>query len=59
MWTTADLCDLHGANLQVAQPLFHSYGGVTSFCGPIATTKVSEDNTSVRLRLQELGSGVS
>jgi regulator of ribonuclease activity A len=57
MWTTADLCDQHGASLQVAQPHLHSYGGASSFCGPIATTKVNEDNTSVRLRLQEPGMG--
>jgi regulator of ribonuclease activity A len=57
MWTTADLCDQYGANLQVAQPLLHSYGGAASFCGPIATVKVNEDNTSVRLRLQEPGMG--
>jgi regulator of ribonuclease activity A len=57
MWTTADLCDQHGASLQVAQPLLHSYGGATAFCGPIATVKVNEDNTSVRLRLQEPGMG--
>src|SRR3954468_389733 len=55
MWTTADLCDQHGADLQVAQPLLHSYGGAASFCGPIVTVKVNEDNTSVRLRLQEPG----
>lgn len=57
MWTTADLCDQYGASLQVAQPLLHNYGGAASFCGPIATVKVNEDNTSVRLRLQEPGLG--
>ena len=57
MWTTADLCDQYGATLQVAQPLLRSYGGASAFCGPIATVKVNEDNTSVRLRLQEPGMG--
>ena len=57
MWTTADLCDQHGASLQVAQPFLRSYGGAAAFCGPIATVKVNEDNTSVRLRLQEPGMG--
>lgn len=55
MWTTADLCDQHGAGLQVAEPRLRSYGGAQAFCGPIATVKVYEDNTSVRLRLQEPG----
>jgi regulator of ribonuclease activity A len=57
MWTTADLCDQHGAAVQVTQPLFRSFGGTKSFCGAIATVKVVEDNTSVRLRLQEPGNG--
>jgi regulator of ribonuclease activity A len=57
MWTTADLCDQYGAGLQVAEPLLRSYGGAPAFCGPIATVKVNEDNTSVRLRLQEPGMG--
>jgi regulator of ribonuclease activity A len=65
MWTTADLCDEHDANpsanpdaaLQVARPLLRSYGGVRAFCGPIATVQVQDDNTSVRLRLQEDGAG--
>ena len=57
MWTTADLCDQYGAALEVAQPLLHSYGGARAFCGPIATVQVENDNTSVRLRLQEAGLG--
>lgn len=57
MWTTADLCDQYGASLQVAQPILRSYGGTLAFSGPIATVKVNEDNTSVRLRLQEPGMG--
>jgi regulator of ribonuclease activity A len=57
MWTTADLCDLYGGSLQVATPLLHHFGGVRRFCGPIATAKVQDDNTSVRQRLEELGWG--
>jgi len=57
MWTTADLCDQYGAGLQVAEPLLRSFGGAPAFCGPIATVRVNEDNTSVRLRLQEPGMG--
>jgi regulator of ribonuclease activity A len=57
MWTTADLCDQFGAAVQVAQPILRSFGGMRSFCGAIASVKVFEDNTSVRLRLQEPGNG--
>ena len=57
MWTTADLCDEHGGGVQVARPLLRAYGGVSAFCGPIATVQVQNDNTSVRLRLQEPGQG--
>lgn len=62
MWTTADLCDQYlgnekGATLQVAQPLLRSFGGISAFCGAIATVQVQDDNTSVRLRLQEAGNG--
>lgn len=57
MWATADLCDEYGAAIQVAQPLLRSYGGASAFCGAIATVLVDDDNTSVRLRLQEPGQG--
>lgn len=62
MWTTADLCDTYLQNdtdvsVQVAQPCLRAYGGISSFCGPIATVQVQDDNTSVRLRLQEEGNG--
>jgi regulator of ribonuclease activity A len=57
MWTTADLCDEHDAALEVAQPILRHYGGAAAFSGPIATARVWDDNTSVRLRLQEPGLG--
>ncbi len=30
---TADLCDEHEAIVDVAEPMFHNYGGRRSFCG--------------------------
>lgn len=57
MWTTADLCDDYGPGVQAAQPLLHDFGGADAFCGPIATVKVEDDNTSVRVRLEEPGLG--
>ncbi|HEX9811080.1 MAG TPA: ribonuclease E activity regulator RraA [Burkholderiales bacterium] len=54
---TADLCDRHGDQLQVVDPIFHSYGGRPAFAGRIATVKVHEDNKLVRAELEKDGSG--
>ncbi|MDE2799228.1 MAG: ribonuclease E activity regulator RraA [Gemmatimonadota bacterium] len=56
---TTDLCDEHETDpaLQVAEPIFNDYGGVTAFCGPIATVKVHEDNVLVREILETPGEG--
>ncbi|HET6757033.1 MAG TPA: ribonuclease E activity regulator RraA [Burkholderiales bacterium] len=56
-FSTADLCDQYEGKVSVAAPLFKRYGGVPSFCGPIATIKVFEDNVLVRDALSELGHG--
>src|SRR5919199_6523474 len=50
---TADLCDEFGSLVQAAAPLFGDYGGVTSFCGQIATVKVFEDNMLIREILEK------
>ncbi len=54
---TADLCDEFGSIVRVAEPLFKDYGGVHSFCGPIATVEVFEDNVLVREALESDGGG--
>jgi regulator of ribonuclease activity A len=56
-FTTANLCDTHSeeGNFQIAEPLFKSYGGRTSFCGQITTIKVFEDNVLVRTVLEQKG----
>ncbi len=41
---TADICDHHSDIIQVAHPIFKSYGGVTTFHGSIHTIKLFEDN---------------
>ena len=41
---TTDLCDEYSDILQVAEPLFADFGGITAFFGPIATVKTFEDN---------------
>jgi regulator of ribonuclease activity A len=54
---TADLCDAHGENIRVAQPIFKSYGGRAAFAGPIRTLRLLEDNSLVRSALEQPGDG--
>lgn len=54
---TAELCDRHEAELQLADPIFRDYGGVTSFHGAIATVRAPEDNSLVRKAVEEPGHG--
>lgn len=54
---TADLCDAHAPELQVAEPLLRDYGGTPAFGGPISTVQVFEDNVLVRAALEQPGQG--
>jgi regulator of ribonuclease activity A len=54
---TADLCDDFAADIQVADPVFESYGAHASFGGPAVTLRVFEDNPLVRSTLEEPGAG--
>ncbi len=56
-FATADLYDEHEENLQIATPMFNSYGGKKKFSGPASTVKVFEDNSLVRAALEEPGEG--
>ena len=56
-FTTADLCDAFPHLIQVAEPVFREYGGISSFAGPIDTLRVFEDNTLVRQALESAGRG--
>jgi regulator of ribonuclease activity A len=56
-FTTADLYDEFGEQLQVAEPVFRDYGWHLRFGGPIATVKVFEDNSLVRGMLETPGHG--
>ena len=49
---TSDLCDEFEESVRVSEPLFRDYGGAGSFCGPIATVRVFEDNVLVRETLE-------
>ncbi len=56
-YKTADLCDEYSDLLQVAEPIFGDFGGITSFSGAIATVKTFEDNSLVRKTLESAGDG--
>jgi len=55
--STADLCDAHVDELQIAEPGLVTMGGTSVFGGPIATVQVFEDNVLVRRALEEPGQG--
>ena len=57
MTLTADLCDEHGDEARVLDGGFASYGGATSFAGPVTTLSAFEDNSLVREALAEEGGG--
>jgi regulator of ribonuclease activity A len=56
---TCDLCDQHKNDtdgvFRVLPPVFHSYGGLTRFSGPVSTVKCHEDNSLVKQALDEPG----
>jgi regulator of ribonuclease activity A len=59
---TADLLDANedaarSGSIRVVAPIFRSYGGLSAFCGRIATLKLFEDNSWVRKALATAGEG--
>lgn len=56
-YPTADLCDAQPDRVEVADPIFRSYGALTAFGGPITTVQVFEDNVLVREALEQPGEG--
>lgn len=60
-FSTCDLCDEYkndttGA-FRVLPPVFHSYGGIAAFSGPVSTVKCHEDNTLVKAAVDSAGEG--
>lgn len=57
--STCDLCDAHERNpaLRVLPPLFRAFGGAPAFQGAAATLQCFEDNSLVRVALEEAGNG--
>lgn len=60
-FATCDLCDAHEGDtsgaFRVLPPVFHSYGGVGKFSGPVATLRCLEDNSRVREAVNSPGDG--
>ena len=58
---TCDLCDAHKADtsgdFRVLPPVFRSFGGRPKFAGPVSTVKCFEDNSLVKVALDEPGCG--
>lgn len=54
---TPDICDQYGNEVQVAQPVFKSYGGCSAVSAQIETLKIYQENTRFWevLRLPGLG----
>ena len=60
-FSTCDLCDAHKGDtsgvFRVLPPVFSSFGGLRSFCGPVATVQCFEDNSLVKAALDSPGGG--
>jgi regulator of ribonuclease activity A len=54
---TADLCDAHPHDVQVAEPVLRDFGGTRAFAGAIVTVHVHDDNVLVRHALNHPGEG--
>jgi len=57
MFKTTDLYDELLEELQVAAPVFHDFGGRSSFSGQIVTLKAFEDNTFLKAAFETDGKG--
>lgn len=54
---TSELCDLYSDQVDVVEPIFSSFGGVSSFFGKITTVKCFESNGLIAEVLEEDGEG--
>jgi regulator of ribonuclease activity A len=54
---TTDLCDQYYPKVNVAEPMFTSFGKKKAFHGKIATVKVFDDNVLVRKLIETLPPG--
>lgn len=60
-FSTCDFCDVHEADttgaFRVLAPVFHDYGVVRPFAGPVHTLRALEDNSRVREAVNSPGEG--
>lgn len=58
-FATCDLCDAHkndaAGDFRVLPPVFHDFGAVRKFCGPVVTIKCFEDNSLVKAAVDSVG----
>ena len=56
-YNTSELCDMYAEQIDVLDPIFEHYGGITSFAGQVQTVKCFEDNGLVATLLNQDGTG--
>jgi len=56
-YQTADICDAHPQDVEVAEPILRHFGGNRRFHGKTVTIKVYEDNVLVREAVESPGEG--
>lgn len=54
---TSELCDIYSDQVDVVEPIFSSFGGISSFYGKITTVKCFESNGLIAEVLEENGVG--
>ena len=50
---TSELCDIYADQVDVVEPIFSSFGGVTNFYGKVTTVKCFENNGLIAEILEE------
>lgn len=56
-YNTSELCDMYAEQVDVLDPIFEHYGGVTSFGGQVSTVKCFEDNGLITSLVSQDGRG--
>ena len=54
---TSELCDLYAEQVDVVEPIFSSFGGVSNFYGKVTTVKCFESSGLIAEVLEENGEG--
>ena len=56
-YNTSELCNLYGDSIDVVDPIFSNYGGVSSFGGQVVTVKCFENNGLISQLVETDGAG--